>query len=203
MAEELKGLIEKIQREGIQAAEEKAGRIENQARRNADEILAKARHQADKIIREAEDRIARMQESANVSFEQAGRDLLISLRREINAMLDRLILSSVKEALNPQELSKIISSLIKEQTGKKKQDVIITLNKSDLQKLENEFLSELKELIKKGIILKPSDDIRCGFIISYDSGKSHFDFTDKALAEYISQCLKPKLSEIFKDIVSS
>jgi vacuolar-type H+-ATPase subunit E/Vma4 len=46
--------------------------------------------------------------------------------------------------------------------------------------------------------VQPSEDISSGFIISYDQGKSYFDFSDKALAEYIAGYLKPQLSEILK-----
>ena len=47
-------------------------------------------------------------------------------------------------------------------------------------------------------MLKPAEDILGGFTISFDSGKSQFDFTDQALAEYIGQYLKPKLEEILQ-----
>ncbi|PIW68507.1 MAG: V-type ATP synthase subunit E, partial [Candidatus Omnitrophica bacterium CG12_big_fil_rev_8_21_14_0_65_42_8] len=51
---------------------------------------------------------------------------------------------------------------------------------------------------KKGIVVRASDEISVGFTISFDAGKSQYDFTDKALAEYIGVYLKPKLSEILK-----
>jgi vacuolar-type H+-ATPase subunit E/Vma4 len=93
-------------------------------------------------------------------------------------------------------LSKILSSLIKNYSAK--ENVIISLNKEDLRKLEKGLLDTLKEEVRKGITLRPSDDIQAGFIISYDSGKSYYDFTDTALAEYIGLHLKPKLKEILE-----
>ena len=56
MAEEIKELIEKIQQEGIQIAEDKARQIEAQAREQAEEILLEAKQQAAKIISEAEEK---------------------------------------------------------------------------------------------------------------------------------------------------
>jgi vacuolar-type H+-ATPase subunit E/Vma4 len=53
--------------------------------------------------------------------------------------------------------------------------------------------------MKKRIILKPTDEISSGFTISYDAGKSLFDFSGEALAEYISAYLKPELNKILKD----
>lgn len=200
MAEEFKGLIEKIQQEGVKAGEDRARDIEQQAKGQAKDIVEKAKREAEKLIADAKDKTVKTEESTKTSLKQAGRDLLLGLRKEINSMLDRLISSRVREALNPDALAKIITLLVKEhkETG----DIIISLKKEDIENLEKGFLDELKEETKKGITLKPSEDIHGGFIISYDRGKSHYDFTDKALADYIGQYLKPKLDEILKDTVT-
>jgi V/A-type H+-transporting ATPase subunit E len=196
MAEDIKNLIEKIQKEGIQAAQDKAKDIESKALAKAREIVDKAKAQADNILAEAKDRIAKTEESGKTSLKQAGRDLLISVRKEISALLDKIVTLKVREALNPDELIRIITTLVKECKVKDKDQIIISLNKADLEPIEKGLLGELKEEVKKGITLRPSEDISGGFIISYDSGKSHFDFTDKALAEYFSLYLKPKIGEM-------
>jgi vacuolar-type H+-ATPase subunit E/Vma4 len=196
MAEEIKDLIEKIQQEGIKAAEDKAREIENQANRQAEEIIKKAKVQAERLINEAKDKIAKMEESSKSLLKQAGRDLILSLRQEINAMLEKLILSSVRQTLNLGEMAKILNALVKNYSSK--EDVIIALNKEDLEKMEKGFLEALKEETNKGIIIRPSDDIQAGFIISYDNGKSYYDFSDKSLAEYIGSYVKPKLNELLK-----
>lgn len=198
MAEDIKGLIEKIQQDGIKAAEEKAAEIESRALRQANEIVEKARQEADKIIKDAQDRIAQMQEASRASLKQAGRNLLLDLRKEIDTALGRVISTRVHDALSPGELAKIIMALVKDYSGKDKADIVILAKKEDLERLEKGFLHELREAAKKGITLMPQEEISGGFIISYDGGKSHFDFTDKALAEYLSRYLKPKLAEILK-----
>ena len=87
MAEDIKNLIEKIQQEGIVAGEEKAKDIETQAGRQAEALVEKAKKEAEGIIAEAKERVARMEKSTRVLLEQAGRNLLLALREEINAML--------------------------------------------------------------------------------------------------------------------
>lgn len=196
MAEDLKGLIEKINQEGIKAGQEKAQAIESQAQRRAEEIAKKANLEAERLLAEAKDKISRMQQSAKLSLEQAGRDLLLVLRKEINAMLDRLIAARLRQALSPKEMTRIIAALIKSYSKKEKGDIIVSLKKQDLKSLEKGLMAELKEQLKKGITLKVSEEISAGFVISYDGGKSYFDFTDKALTEYIGSCLQPKLAEI-------
>lgn len=198
MSQDIKDLIQKIQQEGIQVAEDKAREIEEKARQEAEAILRNAKTEAAKIIAEAKERIEKMQNSSLVSLQQAGRNLLLSLREEIDAMLEKLLASSVKQAFTPEELVKIINTLIKESVKEDKPGIVISVNKDDLHRLEKGILSELKDEAKKGITLKPLEDITGGFIISFDRGKSHFDFTDKALAEYLGQYLKPRLAEILK-----
>lgn len=198
MSEQIKELIEKIQQEGVKSAQDKAQAIEDQARRRAEDIVKAAKTEAEKIIAEAQDKAIRRENAGKALLEQAGRDMLLSLRKEINAALERLIVSRIRLTLKPEELVRIITNLIKDSLGGEKTGVIISLNKQDMEGVEKGFLNELAEETRKGITLKASEDILGGFIISYDHGKSHYDFTDKALAEYISLYLKPKLSEILK-----
>jgi len=196
MAEEIKDLIEKIQEEGVRVAEDKAREIEDAARGKADEIIKKARAELERITAAAKEQVARMQESSKALLKQAGRDLMLSLRKEVNAMLDKLIVSDIRQALDPEELAKILTTLIKDYSGK--ENIIISLKKEDQEKLEKGFLGALAQEVRKKVILRPSEDIQAGFIISYDNGKSSYDFTDEALAEYISSVLKPKLKEILE-----
>ena len=93
--------------------------------------------------------------------------------------------------------------MIKDYGNKEKGGIVISLGKEEFQKLEKTLLSELKDEVKKGVTLKSSDEIGAGFIISFDAGKSHFDFTDKALAQYLGGYLKPAIAELLKEGVSS
>ena len=203
MVEDLKSLIEKINQEGIKAAEDKAQEIEAEAKKRGDDIIKRAEEEAEKIVANAKAEVAKMEKSGEESIRQAGRNLIISLRKEIAFMLDGLIKSSVRDELSPGEMAKIINSLIKNYKDKETGDIVVLLNKEDLKKIEKTYLTKLKDEVKKGVTLRPSEEIQAGFLISYDSGKSHYDFTDNALAEYMSLYLKPKLSELLKGASSS
>jgi len=126
--------------------------------------------------------------------------MLLGLKKEIVSTLDALIVSNIRQALSPDELAKILASLIKEASAKENAQVIVSLKKEDCAALEKYFIEKLKDQLKAGITLKPSEDVLGGFVISYDGGKSHFDFTDKALAEYIGVYLKPALKSVLKDV---
>jgi len=75
--------------------------------------LEKAKYDADKLLSDTKEQIARMQEKDRALLSQAGRDLLLELRQEINAMLARIITKEVRDTLNSEDLFKILSSVIK------------------------------------------------------------------------------------------
>lgn len=198
MTEDIKTLIEKINQEGIVAAQEKAKEIESQAKQSANEVFEKAKKEAHKLINDAKEEIAKMHEQEKTALAQAGRDLLLSLRQEINSMLKRLITEEVKDALTSENLFKILNNIIKSNCEQAKHDIIVYVSNEDAKILAESFLAKLKQDVKKGIVLRPSESIQKGFIVSFDSGKSEFDFSDKALAEYIGSVLKPRLKEILQ-----
>jgi V/A-type H+-transporting ATPase subunit E len=197
MAQELKELLAKIQEEGVNAAQAKARTIEEEAKRQAQAIIAAAKNEAAVLLRDAAQRIQRDEKSARASLQQAGRDMVLSLRAQIMAMLEKIVLGRVREALKPEELGRIIVAMAKE--VKHKEAVTVTLRPEDAQKLEKEFLGELKKQVEGGIVLRPAQDIQGGLVISFDQGRSAFDFTDKALSDYICQNLKSKLADILTD----
>jgi len=196
MAQEIKDLIAKIQAEGVKAAEDKAREIESQAKTSAAKILESARAEANKILSQANLEAEKIQSAVNSSLKQAGRDLLITLRKEINSLLDRIITLDVRQALSSEEIAKIITSLAQNAQLSQAQEIVITLSPKEKEKLEKGFLKKLVDETKKQFTLKPSEELSAGFNISFDAGKSHFDFTDRALADYIAGSIKPELNKI-------
>lgn len=202
MAEEIRDLIEKIHEEGIRAAEEKARQIEAGAQARADAILLEARREAERMTAAAAERVHREEEGGKALLAQAGRDLLLSLRKEIQAMLGRLAASDTGEALTPEALARLISDVVHRFSPEGEQgDVLVFLSEGDREALERHFLHRLREETKRTIVLRPAEGITGGFVISFDEGRSAWDFTDRGLAGYIATSLKPKLREILGDAV--
>jgi V/A-type H+/Na+-transporting ATPase subunit E len=201
MPEEIRDLIEKINQEGIKAAGEKADSIEAEAQQKAAAIISQAKIEADRIISDAKDRISLEDERERALLAQAGRDLLLSLRKEINAMLGLIVVSDIRQALTPEALFRLLIEVVRNYNSAERSDSTVSLNKKDLELLEKHYLDKLRQETEGDIVLKPGEDIRGGFTISFDRGKSWYDFTDKALAEYIGTYLKPKLNKILQEAV--
>jgi vacuolar-type H+-ATPase subunit E/Vma4 len=201
MTEDIQDLIDKIHQDGIIAAEMKAQVIEDEAKRRANAILSQAKRDAEKMLSDAKERIALEDERERALLAQAGRDLLLSLREEINAMLGQIVVSDIRQALTPETISRLLIEIFKNYATESGGDITVSLNKSDMELLERHYLHTLKQEMEREILLKPGDGIRGGFTISYDNGKSSYDFTDKALADYIGTYLKPKLNTILRGAV--
>ena len=196
MPEDIQSLLEKIHREGVKAAEEKARQIEEEANHKAADVLAAAREEAARIVAAAEAEGARFTERGEAAVAQAGRNLLLTLRNEIAATLERLVRSQVHAAMTPEALARIIEGLLARAGAEG--EVVLSLREEDRAKLEQGFLAGLRDELKKGIVLKSSEDIQGGFTISYDAGRSHYDFSDAALAEHLCSHLRPPLNDLLK-----
>ncbi|NYT16405.1 MAG: hypothetical protein GKC06_00120 [Methanomicrobiales archaeon] len=198
MPEDISDLIEKINQEGIRAAEEKARLIESAAQQKADAILNQAKIEVEEMISAAHERIRREDERERALLAQAGRDLLLTLREEINAMLKRIVVADTRQALTPEVISGLLTELIRNYSTAERTEVIVMVNGNDLELLEKHYLNRLRKETERDISLRQRGDIQGGFTISFDGGRSSYDFSDRALAEYIVSCLKPKLKKILQ-----
>ena len=205
MAQQVQDLINKIKTEGIQAAEQKAAEIEAAARHKSDAIINDAKKRAEEMISEAKADIKKSQHSSEIALQQSSRNMLLSLRKEIQSLLKNNILNSTSEALNTEQLAKIIQTTVNNYTNKATavENVKLLLNADDLKKLKDGFLSDLQKRLKGSVEFKSSQDIGKGFVVSFDNGKSSFDFTDRSLAEYLSTFLNEELAKIVKNSTSS
>lgn len=198
MSENLKGLLEKINQEGIKSAEEKARVIEDKAGKDAEKILGDARKLADEIIRKAKAEAEKTKASANLSVKQASRDLLLGLKEDIRKTLNKIIAGEINQALSNEEIAGILADLIDKYVEKngKANDIKVLVKKEDLEKIKNTFVSKLKDKVKAGVEFRPSQNINAGFSISFDKGKSYFDFSDEGLLEALSAYLNPELAKL-------
>ena len=203
MSQHVQELIDKIKSEGIQTAKQEAGEIAKQAQDQANKLNEDAKAVSDQLLQNTNDDIKKIHESTHMALKQASRDILLALRSEIENMLKKIISSQVKDSLSSAQLASIIAEVIKgsSQADKSTSDIRVTLNANDLKELKESFVAKLKEKVKGTIKLEASEDIDKGFTISYDAGKSNFDFTDESLAQFLSQYLNSQVSDLLKESV--
>ena len=135
MTEQVQELINKIKNEGIQAADQKAREIESETQKKSQSIIADAQKEAERVTQDAREEVKKMQESTHMALKQASRDMLLTLRKEVENTLQKIVTAEVSEALSSENLVKIISVVIKSSLDSKKADadIIIALNEKDLK----------------------------------------------------------------------
>jgi V/A-type H+-transporting ATPase subunit E len=197
MEVKLENLIKKIKEEGVGAADKKAAEILEKTRKEADSILEKARKEADKIREEAEKEAKKHLENADASIRQAARDTILSLKKQLKNLFDRLLKQKIDEELDEELLRDMILKLM--DSWAKEKDVSIVIGKGDAEKLTSLVMKELKAHAKNGIDIKLDKKVSSGFRIGLKDDDLTYDFTDDALLESLRFFLNPKLSELLEE----
>jgi len=102
-----------------------------------------------------------------------------------------------------ENLARIIGEVVKKTVDENQAEggIEIVVNSEDLKSLKDGFAAELQKQLKKPINFKSADDLGKGFTISFDEGKSNFDFTQASLAEYLSVYLNEQVAALLKEAV--
>ncbi|MCK5161470.1 MAG: hypothetical protein KAQ99_07850 [Candidatus Aureabacteria bacterium] len=200
MAAQLQELIERINKEGIKSAEEKTRKIIAEAEKKAEDIIEKAEKEAKALIEEAKKSAKSTQEKSEKAIKQSFRNVMLALKQEIAKQFDLIVKSEIGKALKPEVVSEVIINVSKDIAKQKSdgKDVQILVNEKDAKKLAGTFVESFKKEIQSGLEIKPVKNIDAGFMVSFDGGKSHYDFTDDGLRECLSAYISPQLKEIIK-----
>jgi V/A-type H+-transporting ATPase subunit E len=197
----LDGLLQRIRAEGTERANREAEQILAAARQRATDIVKEAETEAKRIVQGGESRVAQVTEAGRKAQVQAARDLVLAVRSELIAKLDRLIERAGRGVLTGDALQELI---LKASTnwlaGAAGKSIEIHLNEQDRARLADAFLSRLKEELQAGVELKAHPGIQAGFRVGSRGGAMFYDFTAPALAEALASLLRPQFAKLFDPI---
>jgi V/A-type H+-transporting ATPase subunit E len=196
METQLQELLDKIQKQGVDEARQKAHAIEEQARADAKKILEDAKKEAEAIVLRGKQEAASMEASGKEALTHAGRDLILRLKEEIKVVFAHLIQTEVKAALGPETLGEIIVRMVEAWNKKGIDSLELLLSKDDASKMEKYLRGKLSAEMMKGMVIKPVASVEAGFRIKEKDGTSYLSLTDEGLAEIIQAFLNPKLSQV-------
>ena len=200
MEVQLQELVDKIKKDGVAAADEKAAEIIRAAEEKAKNIIEKAEAEAQESIKKAEAEALRFQKAAESSIDQAGRNTLISFRQGLLNELNAIIKAETVKNYDSAVLKNLIPEAVKGwvKTGNTENLSVILADK-DLKELESSLSAALKDHISKGMELKADSKIAGGFRIGTKDGAAYYDFSAEAVADLFSSYLSPKTAEILKN----
>lgn len=197
---QLQELIEQIKKDGVDAAETKAESILEAAKAEAEKIIADAKAQAEKMIADAKNENAKTVRSGEDALRQAGRNLLISFRESVTRELKAIVSDNVNAVYSSDAFAKLVVSAVEAWAGKPEaDDISVVLNSSDLEKLEETLLAELKAKMLNGVTLKANNNFDGGFRIAVNNGAVYYDYSAEAVTDMLSNYLSPAVTALLKE----
>lgn len=196
METQLQEIIDRIQKEGVDSAEERAREVIAHAERQAQEKIREAEEKARQIVRTGEQDAERMKAAGEAALQQAGRDLVLSVQQELGKLFSRVIRQEVVSALTPEKTGEILAHLIKEWPKAEGDDLTVLVNQEDLAAIDKAMNAALSKAIAAGVVLHPVRGVAAGFRIGSGENAEFFDMTDGTLAELLAAYLNPRLAHL-------
>lgn len=192
MAEDLQNLMERIQREAVDKAESQAAAIIAKAKEKAAEILKEAGVEARARLEKADKDAEAFTERSERTLEQAARDLLLSVGKNLEKMVLDLLSLQVEKALDESTVKDMLLTLAKSYTS----DVEVDFSEKDAKKLSAFVMKDFAKQVKAGVNVESDAGIKFGFRVKLDGGKVSHEFTQEAMSEALSAILRPQLAKV-------
>ena len=196
MAEELKHLIEQIQKEGVEKANEQAGTIVSQAKEKAAKLVEEAEAKAQSILKKADEESKAFAERSTKTLEQAARDLLITVGQGCEKVAVSTLGREVEETLSTDFLQKLIISVIEQG---KTSGLHLNVNEKDQADLAA-FCAEQSRKSGASIDLGTDIEVLSGFKVEFKDKNVYLDYTSEAIAEALSSFLRPELARTVSSV---
>jgi V/A-type H+-transporting ATPase subunit E len=198
---QLKELIERINTEGIQNAEQKARMIIHEAEQQAGEILAQAQKEAGAIVGKAKSEAAGFEASGREALKQAGRDLVLAVQQQLTGLFNGIVARETRGALTAKVVEEAVVTMFRSWAEKGLTSGQILLSDDQGEKLQKALLARLAEEVRNGLRIELLPGISAGFRLVEKEGVAYYDFTDQGISEFFISYLSPRLSEIMREAV--
>ncbi len=201
MTQNIQDLINKIKTEGVEVSNKHAQEVQGQAKAQAEQIVAQAKAQAGQIVAQAKEQLKKQEEATRATLKQAARDTVLSLRQEIEKFLKRIVSAQVKDGLKAEQMAGLLTAVVTAYVTKNPgtEDVRVSLPEQDVKAFSGGAIKKLQDQLKVSITLEAADHVAAGFLISFDGGKSSFDFSDESLTEYMSAFVNNEIANLLKE----
>lgn len=199
MAEDIQGLLNRIQSEGIEKAEAEKKQILENAKQQAEAILAAAKAEAEEIVKNAEAEAEINTNKGKAAVKQAARDVLLSLQADLQNRLEAIVKAGVGAAMTPELMGQIVLKMAEKYLSNPGNDTVeMLLSANDAAALEAGLKAGLLADIKEKPEIQISSNFSSGLKIGVKGSDLFFDFSDEALTEIICNYTGPKLAAMIK-----
>ena len=199
MAEELQGLLNRIQEDGLQKSEAQKAKIIADAQAKASAVTAEAEAEAARIVKEAEASAKALESKSVEAIRQASRDIMIALKSELQERLREVVRVCVGEAMTPEVMAGLINEMACAYANSGADRIELLLPEASRAKLEEGLKGCLAEDLRNRTKILGGGDFTSGLQIGFRDGDVFLDFSDDALSELICAYIGPKLAALLKN----
>ena len=200
----LSELIETLKRQGVESGEEEKRRIEEEARKNAAEIIRTAKAEAEALRKSARDDADRERRQLASSLEIAASQFVTGLKRVVEeGFLTLPLREQLTSTLEDENFLKtLISRFVESYAAAGKTDISLLLPRAAQDTFWEWAVGLVAEKAGSGSaedrVLR-SRGVAFGFQVDQDGGV-RLDFTDEAFLELFLTYLAPRLHHLFKPV---
>lgn len=197
MTQDLQQLLEKIQRDGVDKAQQEANQVLADAQTQAKAMADTAHAEADKMRAAAEKEAEAFTHRAEETIRQAARDTLLNVEKAVTALFERLLLNDVKDALkqHPERVTELATEAAK--TYLSGQEGVEIAAAADLvEGLRAQLAAHAAS--SDGVTIVTDETTDTGFRVRLANGRIEHAFTGNAIAETLAKQLRPRLAALMK-----
>jgi len=196
MAQELQALLDRIQSEGVDKANEKAGVIRVEAERAAAGTVAAAEKKAADIITSAQAAADSLRERAEQAARQAARDVVLDTESKIRQTLERVLLRDTETALAGDLLKTLLETVVRGVVKNGVGGIEVLVPAAQVDELAQFAASRLAAEVRDGLKISASGDVKSGIRVMVNNGRIEHDFTGTTLTVAMSGLMNQNLAKI-------
>lgn len=206
-------LIDKLKNRGVGEGQKQAEQIIKDAQNQAVNILYQTEKQADKLLADAHQKIEAERKASHEAIKTAFRDSEIALRSKLRESFSAHLRRLVSLELEDKDfLKQLVLAIAGEKSSEIPQvphmDILLPMNifENDQEgthlsdegkkRIHHLVLGITNDMLRAGIELKPSADIKGGIKVRLIGNDIDIDLTDEALTNLLLKYLLPRYREI-------
>ena len=196
---QLKELIDSIQRDGVDRSRRESEALLQQARAQADGIVADARAQAEALLARARQEQEQLERSGREALQQASRDLILKIKKQLEAVFSALLREKAGNALGDKEIATAIAAMIASWTPERQERIEVLLPAERFEAMAMALRQAMAGRIAAGIEIRAAAEVADGFRVAEKNGQAYFDFSAASIAENLTVFLNPAMARIVAD----
>ncbi len=195
----LQELTQKLYNDGLEKGRSEAERLVADAKQQAAKILADAKAEADAVAKAAELRAEDIAKNAMTEIELAGRQAVSKIKTElVEAIVAKTTGEAVKAAVVNAAFIKDMLLAVAKNWNSASADVSLKalLAEDKRAELDAAMKSATEELLKAGVEVGYTKDVKSGFKVGEKGGSYYISFTDESFDALFKEYLREKVSNM-------